>query len=99
MITLKPRFKITISLPYSLFFHIPQHDVNLLKRHNSRKFKTPSFKWKKKKKNKVPYSPVPTPSAPDLTVDGSENPVDLTLDDNLDLEDSLRVEENPNEVT
>ena len=70
--------------------------MNLLRRNNSRKFKTPSFKWKKKKKNRgpaeqVPYEPLPSPSAPEMS--GMDDLGDLTLDDNLDLEPAPEVEE------
>jgi len=65
----------------------PELDANLLKRHNSRKFKTPSFKWKKKTKKKEPGlfdMPAPAPSAPELSV--SESPVNQTADDNIEPE-------------
>ena len=53
-----------------------------MKRNNSRKFKTPSFKWKKKNKKREavpePYAMAPEPSAPELTI---------CDDSNLDFED------------
>jgi len=63
----------------------PEHGVNLLRRNNSRKFKTPSFKWKKKKKNREPYLSPPSPSAPELSV--TEDLADLTVDDNVEAEE------------
>jgi len=65
----------------------PEFSVNLMKRHNSRKFKTPSFKWKKKKKQ--PAS-APEPSAPLLTPDNTldnNDSIDIDPDSNLDFED------------
>lgn len=80
----------------------PEHGVNLLRRNNSRKFKTPSFKWKKKKKNRgpaeqVPYEPLPSPSAPEMS--RLDDLGDLTLNDNLDLEPAPEVEEVADKVS
>ena len=59
-----------------------------MKRNNSRKFKTPSFKWKKKKKSPErkereaePYS---VPSAPSPRAPHRE-PLDITDNSNLDI--------------
>jgi len=71
----------------------PEHGVNLLRRNNSRKFKTPSFKWKKKKKNREPepYLAPPSPSAPEMSV--TEDLADMTVDDNLEIEPAVEEEE------
>ena len=69
-----------------------QHGVNLLRRNNSRKFKTPSFKWKKKKKNREPepYLAPPSPSAPELSA--TEDLVDVTVDENVEVEPAVEEE-------
>lgn len=80
----------------------PEFGDNLLRRNNSRKFKTPSFKWRrsKKKKRLENLSPV-SPSAPTMSPDTSlytnmepaaTGPV-IDLDSNLDLEDTLEIKQ------
>ena len=74
----------------------------MLRRNHSRKFKSPSFKWRRSKKKKKlenlssPAAEPVSPSAPTLSPDTSlytnmepvGGPV-IDLDSNLDLEDTL----------